>query len=95
MLYLLNFRVESGQAGDKTRFWRGEMGFREPEEVRYHLLSVLSVDQLERTGQNNYGWRYNAVVALTGPSGATWHIRTGWIVLYGENIAHFVTAFPD
>ncbi len=38
---------------------------------------------------------YNAVVELTGPSGATWRVRTGWIVLYGESVARFVTAFPD
>ena len=95
MIYLLNFRVESGQSSDKAKFWRGELGFREPEELRRSLLSILSVDQLQQTGQNGYGWRYNAVVELTGPSGATWRVRTGWIVFYGESVARFVTAFPD
>ena len=95
MLYLLNFRVEVGAASDKARFWRGEMGFQEAEELRRSLLMVLSVDQLQRTGQNSYGWRYNAVVELTGPSGVAWRVRTGWIVLFGESVARFVTAFPD
>ncbi|MFM9267839.1 hypothetical protein [Tychonema sp. BBK16] len=25
----------------------------------------------------------------------SWQIRTGWIVLFGEDIARFVTAFPQ
>lgn len=95
MLYLLNFSVESGQGGDKAKFWRSIMGFSKPEELRQHLLSLVTVEQLEKTGQNSYGWRYSTVVELTGPSGATWRIRTGWIVLYGESVARFVTAFPD
>ena len=95
MIYLLNFRVDAGQRNDKTRFWRGQLGFQDPEELRRVLLSMLSVDQLQRTGQNSYGWRYNAVIALTGPSGATWRVRTGWVVLHGESVARFVTAFPD
>ena len=95
MVYLLNFRVDAGLSNDKTRFWRGQLGFREPEELRRALLSMLSIDQLEQTGQDSYGWRYNAVIVLTGPSGATWRVRTGWIVLHGESVARFVTAFPD
>lgn len=95
MLYLLNFSTESGEGGDKTKFWRGQMGFAEPEELRSHLLSILSVDQLKRRGQNSYGWRYNGVIELIGPSGTTVRIRTVWIVLFGESVARFVTAFPD
>jgi hypothetical protein len=44
---------------------------------------------------NDYGDRYQAVIVITAPSGVSWQIRTGWIVLLDSDIARFVTAFPE
>jgi hypothetical protein len=50
---------------------------------------------LQPVAQNAYGKRYQAIILVTGRSGVSWQIRTGWIVLSGEDIARFVTAFPQ
>ncbi|WP_397428447.1 DUF6883 domain-containing protein [Phormidesmis priestleyi] len=50
---------------------------------------------MEASGQDDHGYRFQAVVFITGPSGVSWQIRTGWIVRYGEDVARFVTAFPE
>ena len=39
--------------------------------------------------------RYQAVILITGSSGVSWQIRTGWIVLFDSDIARFVTAFSE
>ncbi|WP_349262791.1 DUF6883 domain-containing protein [Allocoleopsis sp.] len=39
--------------------------------------------------------RYQASVPITGSTGLSRQILTVWIVLFGEDIARFVTAFPD
>ena len=70
------------------------MGFDSPQALRAVLLAAMTVDQLRRTGQNDYGIRYEAIVSIAGPSGAVRQIRTGWIVLFGEDTARFVTAYP-
>jgi hypothetical protein len=38
----------------------------------------------------DYGDRYQAVILITAPSGVSWQIRTGWIVLLDSDIARFV-----
>jgi hypothetical protein len=42
-----------------------------------------------------YGERYYMIITLPGVSGSSWQIRTCWIVLDGEDVAKFVTAFPE
>lgn len=93
--YLLNFSTPAGQGGDKQNFWRNIMGFSTPEELRSAILSEVTLDQLQPQGQNAYGDLYRAYIQLTGPSSQTRRIRTVWIVLFGEEIARFVTAVPD
>ncbi|MDX2240482.1 MAG: hypothetical protein NW224_07355 [Leptolyngbyaceae cyanobacterium bins.302] len=46
-------------------------------------------------GPNDYGERYQAIVLIQGLSGVSWRVRTGWIVLSGEDVARFVTAVPE
>lgn len=93
--YLFTRTAEPGIGGDKRKFWQEVMGFESPEEIQEAILAQVSLDLLQPVGQNNYGDRYQAVILITGKSGVSWQIRTGWIVLFGEHIARFVTAVPE
>ena len=93
--YLFSRATEPGVGGDKQKFWREVMGFESPEAIREAILTEISLDLLHSVGQNDYGERYQAIILITGLSGISWQIRTGWIVIFGENIARFVTAVPQ
>ncbi|MGA9378118.1 MAG: DUF6883 domain-containing protein [Phormidium sp.] len=93
--YLFTCTAEPGVGGDKRKFWQEVMGFESPEEIREAILAQVSLDLLQPVGQNNYGDRYQAVILIIGRSSVSWQIRTGWIVLFGEDIARFVTAVPE
>jgi hypothetical protein len=94
-VYLLSYSTGPGTGGDKRKFWREVMGYQSPEALRAVLLAHLTVEQLQLEGQDVFGAHYQAIVTLTGSSGASWQIRTCWIVLPGEDVARFVTAFPE
>ena len=93
--YLFNHSTASGKGGDKQRFWRKIMGFSSPKSLREAILANVTLDQLEPKSPNQYGDRYQAVILIRASSGVTWHIKTIWIVLTGENVARFVTAVPE
>lgn len=93
--YLLSYSTEPGEGGDKRKFWRYVMGFRSPEALREALLAEMSIELLQSQGQDVYGERYKAVVSITGATGVSRPIRTIWIVRPGEDIARFVTAYPE
>jgi hypothetical protein len=92
--YLLNHTSEAGKGGDKRKFWHDIMGFRSAETIREAILREHSVELLQLKGQNPYGERYQATISITAPSGITRSIETCWIVLFDEDIARFVTAYP-
>ena len=58
-------------------------------------MAQILLELLQPAGQNEYGDRYRATIVIIGSSGVSWHIRTIWIVLFGEDIARFVTAVPE
>ena len=93
--YLFKYSPGSGVGGDKQRFWRIVLGFDSPESIREAILSQVTIAQLKLTGVNSYGEKYQATVLIEGPSNVIWSVKTGWIVLMEENIARFVTAFPE
>lgn len=93
--YLLEYTTDAGEGGDKRKFWWTVMGFRSPETLRDAIVAVVSVETLQFQRQDEYGRRYKAVVSVTGPSGASSQIRTVWIVRPDEDVARFVTAFPE
>jgi len=93
--YLLNYQVESGKGGDKQRFWREVMGFQSAEVLRNILLAEVSGDLLQSSGQNDYGKLYEAIMGITGPAEISFQVRTIWIVLFDQDIARFVTAYPE
>jgi hypothetical protein len=93
--YLLNHTTATGEGGDKRKFWHEVMGFQSSEDIRKAILTSVSLDMLQPQGQNAYGDRFSAVILVTGTSGISWQIRTGWIVLFDESVARFVTAVPE
>jgi len=93
--YLLNYVTGPGVGGDKRKFWRDIMGYQSPEVLRKVLLEQVRADLLASEGRNMYGERYHMIITLPGVSGSSWQIRTCWIVLDGEDVAKFVTAFPE
>lgn len=93
--YLLNHTTATGEGGDKRKFWHEVMGFQSAEDIREAILAEVSLDRLQPQGQNAYGDRLSVVIPVTGPSGVSWRIRTGWIVLFGDTVARFVTAVPE
>ncbi|GAB4275736.1 MAG: hypothetical protein Fur0025_00220 [Oscillatoriaceae cyanobacterium] len=93
--YLFSSAAQPGSGGDKQKFWRQVMGFESAEAIRLAILSEISLELLEASGQNDYGEREQAVIKITGLSGVYWQILTVWIVLFGEDIARFVTAVPQ
>ena len=92
-MYLFSYTTAAGEGGDKRKFWRDIMGFQSAAAIREAILAQLSVELLQPQDQNLYGERYQAPLLLTGPSGVTQEIQTGWIVLFNEEIARFV-AYP-
>jgi hypothetical protein len=92
--YLLNYQVEPGAGGDKRRFWREVMGFQSAELLRSVLLAKVSHDLLQSSGQYAFGDLYEAIILVTGPLERSCLVRTVWIVLFGQETARFVTAYP-
>jgi len=93
--YLFNHESVPGKGGDEQKFWRSVLGFESPEAIREAILAGSTVAQLELREINSFGEKYQIILLIEGPSGVSWLIRTGWIVLTGENVARFVTAFPE
>ncbi|NJM59035.1 MAG: hypothetical protein HC849_00630 [Oscillatoriales cyanobacterium RU_3_3] len=93
--YLFSSATKAGVGGDQQKFWQEVMGFESPEAIREAIIGQMSLELLQPVGQNNYGERYQAIILITGRSGVSFQIRTGWIVLFGEDIARFVTAFSQ
>jgi hypothetical protein len=93
--YLLNFTTAPGEGGNKHKFWYEIMGFHSAELLQAALQAEVSLEMLQLRGQNAFGELYQASVTITGPSGKSFRIRTNWIVRFGEDLARFVTAFPE
>ncbi|WP_237741229.1 DUF6883 domain-containing protein [Geminocystis herdmanii] len=89
------FSRGNGKGGDKQKFWREIMGFISPEGIKEAILKEVNVDLLEPQNQNEFGQLYRAYIDITGKSGITRRIRTVWIVLFNDNVAKLVIAFPD
>jgi hypothetical protein len=93
--YLLHYTTMAGKGGDKRRFWHEILGFQSADVLRVTILQQAKVDQLEADGQNAYGVLYRLVISLTTPDGSAYRVRTVWIVRFGEDVARFVTAYPE
>ena len=78
----------------KARFFTA-LGYRRDEWPRLERdIRALLGGDAAKTEMTSYGQKYEVRGTITGPSGGTAHIVTVWIVLQGEHIPRFVTAYP-
>jgi hypothetical protein len=79
----------------KAAFFRS-LGYTSDEwmALERDLRGLLNA-RADRTEITPYGRKYRIRGPITGPSGITAVIVTVWIVLHGEEVARFVTAFPE
>jgi hypothetical protein len=57
------------------------------------LRSLLSLDA-EQLDVTKYGRKYAVTASITGPNGRLAEIVSVWIILAGEEMPRFVTAYP-
>ena len=58
------------------------------------LRALAERGEAELAGMNDYGQKYLVRGILKGPSGGSATVVTVWIILSGEGVPRFVTAFP-
>jgi len=58
-------------------------------------LRKLDISQAEMTGETEYGTKFEIRGSIKGPGGRTANIITGWIILHGEEVTRFVSAYPE
>lgn len=64
------------------------------EVLRQDLMSLVETEDAQEGDQTRYGQKYVVRGILKAPSGMLAKIVTVWIVLHGERIPRFVTAYP-
>jgi hypothetical protein len=57
-------------------------------------LRMLLRNDAIRTQKTEFGQKYEVNGVITGPTGKTAPIVTVWIILNGEDVPRFVTAYP-
>jgi hypothetical protein len=93
--YLFNHTTAPGEGGDKQKYWQEILGFQAAEDIRETILAEITLESLQPQAPNAHGDRYEAIITITGQSGKVRLVRTIWIVLFGEDVARFVTAVPQ
>ena len=58
------------------------------------LREIIRQGQAVHAGRNDYGEKYTVLARLKTPSGVSHDIITVWIVLSGEDVQQFITAYP-
>jgi hypothetical protein len=79
----------------KSAFFRS-LGY---AQEQWHLLerdlrAVLSTEA-QPSGVTEYGQKFSVRGTLTGPNGRSAGVVTVWIILIGETVPRFVTAYPE
>ena len=79
----------------KTAFFAG-LGYSSSnwQRLEADLRNLAASGDAEPGQSSPYGHKYEVRGTLMGPSGKTAEILTVWIVLFGEDVPQFVTAFP-
>jgi hypothetical protein len=91
--YLLSATHPIGRA--KAVFFT-RFGFRAdaPEELGLALLAHVRANAIADIEASAYGTKYRVDGVLASPDGRNPLVSTVWIILDGETIPRFVTAFP-
>jgi hypothetical protein len=58
------------------------------------LREFMRQGQAVNAGRNDYGEKYTVLARLKTPSGVSRDIITVWMVLSGEEVPRFITAYP-
>jgi len=58
------------------------------------LREIIRQGQAVHAGRNDYGEKYTVFARLKTPSGVLRDIIPIWIVLSGEDVPRFITAYP-
>lgn len=58
------------------------------------LREVIRQGPALHAGRNDYGEKYTVLARIKTPSGVSRDIITVWIVLSGEDVPRFITAYP-
>lgn len=79
----------------KARFFQS-FGFHggAPDELANALLAHVRLHPAVGIWVSVYGTKYRVDGPITSPDGRDPLISTVWIILYGERIPRFITAFP-
>jgi len=64
------------------------------ELLRDALLAIAATDEATPGHVSPFGQKFEVRATLTGPSGRRAQVVTVWMVPTGQDIAHFITAFP-
>jgi hypothetical protein len=91
--YLLSAEHPSGKS--KASFFL-DFGFTSSQwTVMAHALKLHALtNELVKVDDSPFGKRYVIERLLETPSGTSVNVRTAWFIETGEEIPHFVTAFP-
>src|SRR5438876_12242351 len=89
--YLLDLRHDKGSS--KARLFYA-LGYRRSrwQELEADIRSQVLSENAVEISPSLHGRRWEIEAELRGPSGAA-RIVTGWIILWGEEIPRFVTAY--
>jgi len=64
------------------------------QSLKTDLLNMVISEEAKIGQESQYGLKYEVRGTIIGPSGKKADVVTVWIVLTGEDIPRFVTAFP-
>lgn len=65
-----------------------------PEVLESALRAFLDLDA-EEVEETVYGRKYEIRGPITGPDERSATLVTAWIVLHGDDVARFITAYPE
>ena len=64
-------------------------------EVLADDFRKLLDQEAKESEETEYGKKYEIRGTVTGPNGHSAVIITVWVILYGEEVVRFVTAYPE
>jgi len=63
------------------------------EQIETDIRDLIAVAEARPREKTGYGQKYEVRGAMTGPNGRTAEVVTVWIVLTGEDVPRFITAY--
>lgn len=64
------------------------------EVFEQHLRELIRSQDITRIEETRYGQKFIVEGTLASPAGEIVQIVTVWVILKGENVPRFVTAYP-